>query len=103
VILNLDDSPDISVYFINFTHVCEGQNYHIYIRLSDIKSWESVAMSTTHDRATRWKLTTNQGDTYYTLNNFNEIMSTVRKYPRAIDGAGHGRVGDDYLYRRKDE
>jgi len=99
VILNIDDSNDISEYFVNFTHVRDGENYHIYIRLKDIKSWESIARSRDRDRSTRWKLTTTQGDVYYTLNNFSHIMTTSTKYPRPADGSGIGRVGDEQLYR----
>jgi hypothetical protein len=101
--LSLDTSVDEGEYFINFTHVRDGENYHIYLRLKDIKLWESVAMSRSHDRATRWRLETVHGDVYFTLNNFNEIMTTSRKYPRSTDGSGTGRVGDDYLYRGEDE
>ena len=98
--LNLDTTPDISEHFVNFTHVRDGDNFHIYIRMRDIKSWESVAMSSKHDRSTRWKLTTIHGDEYFTLNNFSEIMTTCRQYPRPSDGAGTGRVGDSCLYRK---
>jgi len=97
--LSLDTDKDPADYFVNFTHVRNDDNFHIYIRLSDIKSWESIAKSGGADRSTRWKLTTIQGDIYYTLNSFNEIMTTSRKYPRTTDGSGHGRVGDAYLYR----
>jgi hypothetical protein len=98
--LSLNTDADRSDYFVNFTHVRDGENYHIYLRLEHIKSWEAIAMSGSADRATRWRLTTTQGDTYYTLNNFNDIMTTCKKYPRAGDGNNCGRVGDSYLYRR---
>jgi len=100
--LNLDTTTDGTAHFVNFTHVRDGENFHIYIKLEDIKSWESVASSSAHDRATRWCLTTAQGDAYYTLNNFTEIMTTSCQYPRLTDGRGHGRVGDQFLYK-KDE
>lgn len=96
--INVDSSQEGGAYFVNFTHVSAGKSYHAYIRLNDIKLWESVAMSGGHDKATRWKLITIQGDIYYTLNNFNHIMTTARWYPRDSDGAGQGRIADDCLY-----
>lgn len=101
--LNLDTTTDESEYFINFTHVRDGDNFHIYLKLKDVKSWESVAMSAKADRATRWRLITVQNDVYYTLNNFNEIMTTSRRYPRPNDGKGTGRVGDERLYNKERE
>lgn len=98
--LNLDATPEAKAHYVNFTHVRDGENFHIYIKLEDIKCWESVAMSGTHDRATRWCLTTVQGDVYYTLNNFNEIMTTCILYPRSSDGQCQGRVPDRYLYQK---
>ena len=100
--LNLDTTTDGTSYYVNFTHVRDGDNFHIYIKLEDIKSWESVAMSGDQDRATRWRLTTVQEDTYYTRNNFTEIMRTSYRYPRPADGRNQGRVGDEFLYK-KDE
>lgn len=100
--LNLDATKDSTAYFVNFTHVRDGENFHAYIKLEDIKAWESIARSSKYDRATRWRLLTVQGDVYYTLNNFNEIMTTAQLYPRPTDGKGCGRVGDHYLYK-KDE
>jgi hypothetical protein len=96
--INVDSSQDGGAYFVNFTHVRDGDNYHAYIKLEDIKAWESVAASRRHDRSTRWKLTTTQGDVYYTLNNFDHIMSTSRWFPRPKDGSGSGRISDSYLY-----
>jgi len=96
--LNLDATPQSTAYYVNFTHVRDGDNFHTYLKLEDIKCWESVAMSGAHDRATRWRLVTVQGDIYYTLNTFNEIMTTSRLYPRPSDGNGTGRMGDEYLY-----
>ena len=101
--INLDTAQEGGAYFVNFTHVREGENYHAYIRLEDVKSWESVAMSSKHDRAARWRLQTVQGDSYYTLNNFTEIMTTSKWYPRSTDGTGQGRVGDDQLYSRSEQ
>ena len=98
--LNLDATPESMTYYVNFTHVRDGDNFHIYIKLEDIKCWESVAMSGAHDRSTRWCLTTVQGDTYYTLNNFNEIMTTSTLYPRPSDGKSTGRVPDQCLYQK---
>ncbi|MAF25060.1 hypothetical protein CL634_05740 [bacterium] len=97
--INLDSSQEGGTYFVNFTHVENGDNYHTYIKLEDIKSWESIAESGGADRSTRWKLTTIQGDIYYTLNTFNDIMSTTNWYPRPSDGSGHGRLADTHLYR----
>ena len=97
--INVDSSQDGGTYFVNFTHVRDGENYHAYIKLEDVKAWESVAVSRSANRATRWKLTTVQGDTYYTLNNFDHIMSTSRWFPRPQDGTGSGRISDSYLYQ----
>jgi len=96
--INLETTQEGGAFFVSFTHVRDGENYHAYIRLEDIKSWESVAMSSKHDRATRWRLQTVQGDSYYTLSNFTEIMTTSCWYPRPSDGKGLGRVSDERLY-----
>jgi len=101
--INVESSQSGGAYFVNFTHVKDGDNYHAYIKMEDIKSWESVAMSRKHDKFTRWKLTTIQGDIYYTLNNFGHIMTTSRWYPRPSDGHGTGRVADSYLYDNEEE
>ena len=101
--INVDSSQSGGAYFVNFTHVKDGDSYHAYIKLEDIKSWESVAMSGNHDKSTRWKLTTVQGDIYYTLNNFGHIMSTSSWYPRSSDGRGTGRVADCHLYADGEE
>ena len=100
--LSLEDTYDGSEYYVNFTHVRGGENYHAYIRLKDIKSWESVAMASSADRSTRWRLTTVQGDEYFTLNTFSHIMETSRKFPRPGDGRGMGRVSDAHLYRENE-
>ncbi len=100
--INVDTAQQSGAFFVNFTHVRDGENYHTFIRLEDIKSWESVAAPGSVDRASRWCLRTTQGDTYYTLNNFNEIMTTSNWYPRTTDGKGLGRVGDDRLYSREE-
>jgi len=97
--INVESSQEAGANFVNFTHVRDGKNFHTYIRLQDIKSWESIAGSGRADRTTRWRLNTVQGDVYYTLNNFNEIMTTNKWYPRHGDGNGVGRVDDRYLYR----
>jgi len=96
--INLETTQEGGAFFVSFTHVRDGENYHTYIRLEDIKSWESVAMSRDQNKASRWCLKTAQGDTYYTLSNFNEIMTTSRWYPRLSDGKGLGRVSDERLY-----
>lgn len=101
--INVDSTREAGANFVDFTHVRNGENYHAFIRLQDIKSWESIAMSGKADRATRWRLTTVQGDVYYTLNNFNEIMTTTRWYPRPSDGRHTGRVGDERLYGRSQD
>lgn len=98
--INVDTTNPGGAFFVSFTHVRGDENYHTFIRLEDIKSWESVTNSGNADRATRWCLKTIHGDTYYTLSNFNEIMTTSRWYPRPTDGDGLGRVGDNQLYRK---
>lgn len=98
--INVDTAQQSGAFFVNFTHVRDGENYHTFIRLEDITSWESVASPGNKDRAKRWRLRTRQGDSYYTLSNFNEIMTTSNWYPRPNDGKGLGRVGDDRLYSR---
>jgi len=101
--INVESTQEGGAFFVNFTHVRDGKNYHTYIRLENIKSWESTTESRQADRATRWILETMQGDRYYTLSNFNHIMSTVTWFPRPSDGRGNGRIGDTYLYDEKEE
>ena len=100
--INLETAQDGGAFFVSFTHVRDGDNYHAYIRLEDIKSWEAAVSSHGDDRATRWSLQTTNGDIYYTLSNFHEIMTTTRWYPRPSDGSGIGRVGDERLYSREE-
>jgi hypothetical protein len=97
--INLETAQDGGAFFVSFTHVRDGENYHAFIRLEDIKSWESIVGSGSHDRSSRWRLKTRDGDCYYTLSNFHEIMTTTQWYPRDADGKGMGRVGDERLYR----
>jgi len=96
--INVEAEQQGGAFFVSFTHVRDGENYHAFIRLEDIKSWEAIVGSGNHDRSSRWRLKTNQGDLYYTLSNFHEIMTTSRWYPRSSDGTGIGRLGDDNLY-----
>lgn len=98
--INLETPQEKGAFFVSFTHVRDGDNYHAYIRLEDIRSWEASVNSSDADRATRWRLQTTSGDIYYTLSNFHEIMTTTRWYPRPSDGSGMGRVGDERLYSR---
>ena len=100
--INVDSHQEGGAYFVSFTHVANKINYHTYIRLEDIKSWTSVAKSGGADRSTRWLLETKDGDVYYTLTNFNEIMETSKWYPRSTDGRGAGRIADNHLYGEDD-
>jgi len=37
--INVETAQEGGAYFVNFTHVREGENYHAYIRLEDVKFW----------------------------------------------------------------
>ena len=98
--INLETAQEGGAFFVSFTHVRDDENYHTFIRLEDIKSWESIVGSGNPDRASRWCLKTRDGASYYTLSNFNEIMTTSRWYPRPTDGTGIGRLSDQNLFLR---
>ena len=95
--INVEGDTEIGAYFVNFTHVRKGRNYHAYIRMDDIKSFEHDIES--HDRSSRWRLETNGGDVYYTLNSFIELMDTNSWYPKRREGAKSGFVMRELLYR----
>jgi len=95
--INVEGGTEIGAYFVNFTHVRKGKNYHVYIRMDDIKSFDSDLKS--QNRATRWRLETTSGDVYYTLNSFIDIMDTNRWYPQHREGKKTGFVMNEILYR----
>jgi len=96
--INVDDAPVPGAYFVNFTHVREDKNYHVYMRMDDIKSFESDVKGQS-DRSHRWRLETVHGDVYYTLNTFIDIMDTNRWFPTRREGEKSGFVVDELLYR----
>ena len=65
-------------------------------RMDDFKSFESEIES--QDRATRWRLETNSGDVYYTLNSFVDIMDTNRWYPKHREGKKSGFIMRELMY-----
>jgi hypothetical protein len=95
--INVEGDTEIGAYFVSFTHVRKGRNYHAYIRMDDIKSFENDIES--QDRATRWRLETNSGDIYYTLNSFMELMDTNSWHPKRREGSKSGFVMRELLYR----
>ena len=95
--INLEAAREQGAYFIDFTHVRNGKNYHAYIRLNVIKCWEREIESL--DRASRWSLKTIHGDVYYTLNSFHEIMDTNKWYPVLREGKSNGIISHSLLYR----
>ena len=101
--INLEAArEEMGAYFVDFTHVRKGKNYHAYIRFNDIKSWEREISNKAQDRATRWRLETVHGDVYYTLNSFIEIMDTNKWFPRRHEGSSNGILSNALLYREEE-
>jgi len=96
--INVENVAEVGAYFVNFTHVREDKNYHIYMRMDDIKSFESDVKGQS-DRAHRWRLETVHGEIYYTLNTFIDIMDTNRWFPKHCKGEKSGFVVNELLYR----
>ena len=99
--INVEGDTEIGAYFVSFTHVHDGKNHHAYIRMDDIKSFDNTLES--QDRATRWRLETNDGNVYYTLNSFIDIMDTNKWFPRHREGTKTGFVMGELLYRENEE
>ena len=99
--INVDAARDEGAYFVDFTYVEDGKNHHAYIRMDDIKSFQSDIKS--QDRATRWRLETASGDVYYTLNSFIDIMDTNRWFPKHREGKRNGFVLNELLYREEEK
>ena len=99
--INVEGDTEIGAYFVSFTHVLDGKNHHAYIRMDDIKSFDNTLES--QDRATRWRLETNSGEVYYTLNSFIDIMDTNKWFPRQREGNKTGFVMRELLYRENEE
>ncbi len=99
--INVEGDTEIGAYFVSFTHVLDGKNHHTYIRMDDIKSFDNTLES--QDRATRWRLETNNGDVYYTLNSFIDIMDSNKWFPRQREGTKTGFVMRELLYRENEE
>lgn len=95
--INVEGGYEPGAYFVNFIYVREMRNYHAYIRMDDIKSFQVDLKST--DRGTRWRLETASGDIYYTLNSFIEIMDTNKWFPINREGTTSGFVMNELLYR----
>ena len=98
--INVEGGQDPGAYFVNFTYVHDSKNYHAYIRMDDIKSFQVDLKS--QDRASRWRLETNGGDIYYTLNSFMDIMDTNRWFPKHREGKKSGFVLNELLYRKEE-
>ena len=95
--INVEGTHEHGAYFVDFTYVHEEKNYHAYIRMDDIKSFQVDLKS--QERATRWRLETVSGDVYYTLNSFIDIMDTNRWFPKHREGRKSGFVVNELLYR----
>ena len=99
--INVEGTHEPGAYFVNFTYVKKGKNHHAYIRMDDIKSFQSDIKS--QDRATRWRLETTSGDIYYTLNSFIDIMDTNKWFPKHKEGRRNGFVVNELLYRPEEK
>jgi len=99
--INVDAAREEGAYFVNFTYVKDSKNHHAYIRMDDIKSFQSDLKS--QDRSTRWRLETVGGDIYYTLNSFIDIMDTNRWFPKHREGRKNGFVLNELLYREEEK
>jgi len=95
--INVEGTHEPGAYFVDFTYVKNDKNYHAYIRMDDIKSFQVDLKS--QDRSTRWRLETVSGDVYYTLNSFIDIMDTNRWFPEHREGSKSGFVVNELLYR----
>ena len=58
--INVEGTHEPGAYFVDFTYVKNDKNYHAYIRMDDIKSFQVDLKS--QDRSTRWRLETVSGD-----------------------------------------
>ena len=99
--INVEGTHEPGAYFVNFTYVHNSKNYHAYIRMDDIRSFQADYKS--QDRATRWRLETTSGEVYYTLNSFMDIMDTNRWFPKHREGRKNGFVVNELLYRPEEE
>ena len=99
--INVEGAPEPGAYFVNFTYVHNDKNYHAYIRMDDIRSFQVDLKS--QDRATRWRLETVSGKVYYTLNSFIDIMDTNRWFPKHREGNKSGFVVNELLYRPEEK
>jgi hypothetical protein len=99
--INVEGAQETGAYFVDFTYVHNSKNYHAYIRMDDIKSFQCDMKS--QDRATRWRLETVSGDIYYTLNSFIDIMDTNRWFPKHREGPKNGFVVNELLYRPEEK
>jgi len=99
--INIDPGHEPGAYFVNFTYVHNSKNYHAYIRMDDIRSFQVDLKS--QDRATRWRLEAAGGEIYYTLNSFVDIMDTNRWFPKRREGRKSGFVVNELLYRPEEK
>ena len=87
---NLESEQQGGAYFVQIDHIREGEEYTTFVRMDDIKSWESNRKNKMGDQW-RWTLTTVQGDVYKVTENFRHIMSTADWYPREVDVSKNAR------------
>jgi len=99
--INVEAAQEAGAYFVNFTYVKKGKNYHAYIRMDDIKSFQAELRSQERDQ--RWRLETKSGDVYYTLNSFIDIMDTNMWFPKNREGKTNGFVLNELLYRPEEK
>jgi len=99
--INVEGGHEEGAYFVDFTYVEKGKNYHAHIRMNDIKSFQVDLKS--QDRSARWRLETVSGEVYYTLNSFIDIMDTNTWFPKHREGRKNGFVVNELLYRPEEE
>jgi hypothetical protein len=88
--INLESEQQGGSYFVRVDHMRDGSPRTTFLRMEDIKSWESNTKSKVDDRWD-WTLTTVQGDVYHVTDNFRHIMSSADWYPREVDVRKNGR------------
>ena len=81
---NLESEQQGGAYFVQVDHIRDGEEYTTFVRMDDIKCWESNRKKKVGDHWS-WTLTTVQGDTYNVTESFRHIMSTADWYPREVD------------------
>ena len=87
---NLESEQQGGAYFVRVDHIRDGEKLTSFIRMDDVKNWETNSKSKVGDQW-NWTLTTVHGDVYHVTDNFRHIMSSADWYPREVDVARNGR------------